>query len=75
MNFDTNDEVLDVIKMLHSKNRQKDFKEEGIADWTGINEASMIWQKFYAIADLEKDGFIHPDGSLRFEYKVEKRNL
>ena len=34
LNLDTNDKVLKVIKMLHSTNRQKDFKEEGIFDWT-----------------------------------------
>ena len=75
MNLDTNDKILKVIKMLHSTNRQKDFKIENIFDWTGVNEISQIWYKFYEIADLEKDGFIHSDGSLRFEYKVEKRNL
>ena len=75
MNFDTNDKVFKVIKMLYSTNRQKDIKRESIFDWTGLNETSLVWDKFYAIADLKKDGFIHPDGSLRFEYKVEKRNL
>ena len=31
--------------------------------------------KFYAIADLAKDGFIHADGSLRFEFKIKKHNF
>ena len=75
MNLETNDKILKVMKMLHSTNRQKDFEIEETFDWTGINETSMVWTKFYEIADLEKNGFIHPDGSLRFEYKVEKRNL
>ena len=75
LNLDKNDKVLTVIKMVHSTNRQKDFERESIDDWTGLNETSLVWDKFYAIADLKKDGFIHPDGSLRFEYKVEKRNL
>ena len=30
--------------------------------------------KFYAIADLAKDGFVHADGSLRFEFKIKKHN-
>ena len=83
LNLDKNDKVLTVIKMVHSTNRQKDFEREsiedfeleGIYDWTGLNETSLVCDKFYAIADLKKDGFIHPDGSLRFEYKVGKRNL
>ena len=63
--------------MLHSTNRQKDIKKEQIFDWDedNENETSRGWGKFYATADLEKDGFIHPDGSLRFEYKVEKCNF
>ena len=61
--------------MLHSKYRHKDIKKETINDWTGLNETSLIWYMFYPITDLKKDGFIYPDGSLRFEYKVEKRNL
>ena len=62
--------------MLHSTNSQKDFKIEGIIDWTGSNEDGLIiCEEFYAIADLEEDGFIHPDGSLRFEYSIKKRNL
>ena len=61
--------------MLHSTNRQEDFKRESSDDWTGLNETSLIWYKFYTIAYLEEDGFIHPDGSLRFEYSIKKRNL
>ena len=61
--------------MLHSTNRQKDFKEEGIFDWTAKNKTSLNLPKFYAIDDLEKDGFIHPDGSLRFEFGIKKHNL
>ena len=75
MNLDTNDEVFKVIKMLHSTNRQEDCKKKSIIDWTGKNETSLVWQKFYAIADLEKDEFIHPDGSLRFEYGIKKKNF
>ena len=61
--------------MLHSTDRHKDFEKESIFDWTGLNEKRRIFAKFYAITDLAKDGFINPDGSLRFEYGIKKKNF
>ena len=30
---------------------------------------------FYPIGDIEKDGYIHQDGSLRFEFSIMKNNF
>ena len=35
----------------------------------------MFSKKFYPIKDLLKDGFIHSDGSVRFEYYVKRSNF
>ena len=52
--------------MLHSSERLKDFREHETSDWMREDEFTLINEKFYAIADLAKDGFIHADGSLKF---------
>jgi len=52
--------------MLHSSDREKDFKYKLTIDWTGKDNYCLVESKFYAINDLAKDGFIHEDGSLRF---------
>lgn len=61
--------------MLHSSDRQKDFREQETSDWMREDELTLINEKFYAIADLAKDGFIHTDGSLRFEFAIKRHNL
>ena len=45
---------------------QCDFGDK--IDYTVVNE------QFYKIADLEKDGFVHPDGMLHFQFAVKKNN-
>ena len=32
------------------------------------------WNKFYPLNKLYRDGFIFPDGSLRFEFSIKKLN-
>ena len=59
--------------MLHSTDRHKDFEKEEMSDWTGKNNYG--WLKFYAIANLALDGFIHADGSLYFELKIKRHNF
>jgi hypothetical protein len=61
--------------MLHSSDRQKDFKYETTDDWTGQKNLNIVKDKYYPINDLAKDGFIHADGSLRFEFKIKKHNF
>ena len=61
--------------MLHSVYRINDFEYDSTNDCTGKDHYYFSIKKFYAIADLAKDGFIHEDGSLRFEFKIKKHNL
>lgn len=76
LNLDSHDRVLAVITMVHSSDRKKDFKFEYPFDWTGKGNMTLIEEKqFYEIKDLEKDGFVHADGSLRFEFKIKKKNI
>ena len=57
--------------MLHSSDRSKDFSYKH----TGKYERSFHSPTFYKIADLEKNGFIHPDGSLRFEFSIKRHQF
>jgi len=61
--------------MLHSSERLKDFREHETSDWMREDEFTLINEKFYAIADLAKDGFIHADGSLKFEFAIKRHNF
>ena len=62
--------------MLHKADPTRDFKRKALCDWTGLNEHCFVQSKFYKIADLEKNGFIHDeDGSLRFEFEIQKQNF
>ena len=62
-----------MIYMLHSSDRQKNvIKKEEFNIFAEL--VRMFGDNFYAIDDLEKDGFIHADGSLRFEFKIKKNN-
>ena len=61
--------------MLHSSDREKDFKDKNTWDWTGRDNLCFVKADFYLIADLSKDGFIHADGSLRFEFYIKKHNF
>ena len=71
----TDDKVLYIITMVHSSDRQKNFKKQNTYDWTGKNNMCIVHQKFYAIAGLARDEFIHADGSLHFEFKIMKQNF
>ena len=66
MNLDTRDKVYNNTTMLHSSDREKNFKDKSTNDWTGKDNMCFITSDFYIIADLSKDGFIHADGSLHF---------
>ena len=75
LNLDTDDRVFYIINMLHSKDRAWDISRETTDDWTGEDDYSFMATEFYKIADLAKDGFIHEDGSLRFDFKIKKHNF
>ena len=72
MSQDLSCEYFNIRKMLHCTDSKKDKVDEYRNDWTGKGNMAFLNSKFYRIADLEKDGFIHPDGSLKFEFAVEK---
>ena len=53
--------------MIHTSGQQRQnvtYNSEVEMEKDGYDE--MYWSEFYPIDDLEKDGFIHKDGSLRF---------
>ena len=60
--------------MLHSTDRAKSKESDYTVDWTGINDQIYSEPQFYPIPDLKKDGFIHTDGSLKFEFQIKKQN-
>lgn len=64
----TNDEVWTCKTLIHSTDESKNFTEELVNDWTGKNDQGFASVKFFKIDDLAKDGFIHPDGSLKFRF-------
>ena len=69
------DKVFSVGTMLHSQDKQKNFKYESENYFTGKFHYGFVTAKFYTIDDLVKNGFIHLDGSLQFEFYIKKNNF
>ena len=66
-----------MMKMIHASDHSKDFKSaQHRGDWRGkaANFAYVIG-KTYRLDDLEENGFIHPNGSLIFEFYIKKHNF
>ena len=61
--------------MLHSSDRSKDFSNKRTFDWDGKYDWGFFIPTFYKISDLEQDRFIHPDGSLKFEFSIKKHQF
>ena len=60
--------------MTHSSDkRTKDFAKVLSHDWAGKDLSTSITSKFFKLDRLATDGFIHQDGSLRFEFEVIKQ--
>ena len=60
--------------MLHSSDSNKNFKPiQETSDFLSYY-SSFGYKEFYEISKLSEDGFIFPDGSLRFEFFVKKHN-
>ena len=61
--------------MLHSNDPSQDYEDgfykENLDDKADFGFVNV---KFYKIDDLEKDGFIHEDGSLCFTFTIKKQN-
>ena len=61
--------------MLHPTDGDKTYSEKNIDDWTGKD--AFCWRNnlFFKIESLDKYGFIHSDGSLRFEFYIKKNDF
>ena len=60
--------------MIHSSDKEKDFIQKSKADWTGKDCNTFVTAKCYKSDDLQRNGFIHQDGSLRFEFEITRKN-
>lgn len=61
--------------MINSTNRGKHYKEESSFDWKNKNDFTCVSPKFYKFCNLDQDGFIHADGSLRFDFYIKKNGF
>lgn len=74
LNLDTSSKILVKLTMLHNSDRSKDFSREIKRDCNRQEVTANFNTKFYKIADLQKNGFIHPHDRLRFEFSIKGRN-
>ena len=74
MKLDSGDKYQSIIKMIHYSLKEKEFIQIRKFDWTGKDDFNWVLAEFYKSDELERDGFIHPDGSLRFEFEIIKKN-
>ena len=61
--------------MIHHSDETKNCeftKEITFADYKTVMANTVSETEFYRIDDLAKDGFIFPDGSLKFKFYVQK---
>lgn len=61
--------------MLHTSDSSKDFTTEVTSSWAGLDTHSRYAALFYEIKDLKKDGFIHKNGTLKFQFSIRKHNF
>ena len=62
------------IILLHANRRADDFEDMTIDNYQLNKSYAFGWPEFYLKEDLEKDGYIHADNSLKFEFYVKKKN-
>ena len=60
--------------MVHPLDRSQDMINESQKDWGNGNNKTIVSRKFCLLEDIEKEGFIYPDGSLKFELEIKKHN-
>ena len=75
LDCDTCDAVENITKMLHPIDPSKDFIYQKTNNWSGKNDTCFGFPEFYKIEDVGKNGFIHLDGSLRFEFLIKKHRF
>ena len=75
LNLDVDDKVTYSYTMLHPSGfKSKNITAERTSDWTGPARQSFVSKKFFSITNIERKGFINPDGSLQFQFKIKKQN-
>ena len=62
------------IKMLNSQGKGSAKLQTAKRDFERKKTSNWGWTKFYLQSNLLDDGFIFPDGSLRFEFAIKKNN-
>ena len=60
--------------MVHPLDRSQDKIDEYQGDWENSNNRTIVTSEFCLLEDIEKEGFIYPDGSLKFELEIKKHN-
>ena len=75
LNVDKCNQIVTTRTMLHSSDSAKNKILESLNDLSDTEKVGFITELFYPISDIEKDGFLHQDGSLRFEFSVRKHNF
>ena len=63
-----------LIRMLHSYDSDRDFIWDKGFEFESEHVSQVLIDEFYEEEDLAVDGFIHSDGSVRFEFCVKKQN-
>ena len=61
--------------MIHPTDSEKDHIASRWYDWTGKNKQLSIVEKFYKKDAIEANGFIHEDGSIRFEFEIVRESF
>ena len=74
LDSDQSNEVTYKILLLNSVDSDKDFGHFVTRDFESKHSEMFYHASFYQKDKLEEDGFIFPDGSLRFEFFVRKNN-
>ena len=62
------------VRMLNSSDPLKYHEKQNTFDYEKNHSQSLGWLEFYSKNELHQDGFIFPDGSLRFQFFVKKNN-
>ena len=75
LNIDTDNNITVIRKILHASDRERDVEEVSKYHRKNLDNYTFVRINFFKLADLEKDGFIHGDGSLRFEFLIKRQNF
>ena len=74
LNIRKSNQVDAKCKLLHINEEGKNFERSVKINYEKDIGISLGSYKFYPKDGLQQNGFIHPDGSLKFEFYVRKNN-